>query len=184
MSSEAGCETNELALVTGGARRIGAEIVRRLHGAGHDVAIHYHTSHDAAHALCDELDGLRPGSAKPFQADLRDAPATGALIAAVAQSFGRLDVLVNNASTFFPTPLGAIDDAALDELLGTNLRAPLLLAQAAAPVLKERRGCIVNVSDIYGSKPLAGHTVYCAAKAGLIMMTRALALASIWTAYR
>lgn len=176
MNNEPAVETPQVALVTGGARRIGAEIVRRLHAAGMRVALHYHTSGNEARALCDELDAARPASAAPFEADLRDAGAADALIASVHETFGRLDVLVNNASSFFATPLGVIDEAALDELLGTNLKAPLFLSQAAAPALRASQGCIVNVTDIYGSKALAGHAVYCTAKAGLDMLTRALAL--------
>lgn len=176
MSREPDVEDPKIALVTGGARRIGAEIVHRLHAEGMSIALHYNTSGRAARALCDELDASRPGSAKRFQADLRDAGAADALIASVEKTFGRLDALVNNASSFFATPLGAIDEAALDELLGTNLKAPLFVAQAAAPALRASAGCIVNVSDIYASKALADHAAYCAAKAGLDMLTRVLAL--------
>lgn len=176
MNSESGLETPKLALVTGGAHRIGAEIVRRLHGEGMSIALHYHSSREQARALCDELNAARPGSAKTFQADLRDSGAADELLVSVDKAFGRLDALINNASSFFATPLGSIDDAALDELLGTNLKAPLFLAQAAAPRLRETNGCIVNITDIYGSKALAGHAAYSAAKAGLNMLTRTLAL--------
>lgn len=176
MSSESTCLTSKVALVTGGARRIGAAIVRRLHGEGMNVALHHHTSRDEARALCDELDADRPGSARHFEADLRDPAAVAALVDSVTDAFARLDVLVNNASRFFATPLGDIDDHAYRELLDTNLTAPLFLAQAAVPRLRECGGCIVNITDIYASKPLSGHAPYCAAKAGLAMLTRSLAL--------
>jgi pteridine reductase len=176
MSSEPASESSKVALVTGGARRIGAAIVRRLHAEGMNVALHYHTSRDDARALCDELNSLRPASAQPFEADLREPVAIGELVDSVTNAFARLDVLVNNASSFFATPMGSIDDAAYRELLDTNLRAPLLLTQAAVPRLQETGGCIVNITDIYASKPLSNHAPYCAAKAGLTMLTRSLAL--------
>jgi pteridine reductase len=176
MSTEPGSESANVAVVTGGARRIGAEIVRCLHGEGMRIALHYHTSRDDAEALCDELNAVRPASARPFEADLRDSAAIEDMIDAVTKAFARMDVLVNNASSFFVTPVGTIDDTAYRELLDTNLTAPLFLAQAAVPRLKKTKGCVVNIADIYGSKPLAGFTAYSAAKAGLIMLTRSLAL--------
>jgi pteridine reductase len=176
MSNAAEATSPKVALVTGGARRIGAEIVRCLHGEGFQVAVHYHTSRDDAQALCDALDAARPGSALPFGADLRDVAAIEALMDAVADAFLRLDVLVNNASSYFATPLGSIDEAAYRELLDTNLTAPLFLSQAAAAMLERAGGSIVNIADIYASKPIPDHAAYCAAKAGLVMLTRSLAV--------
>lgn len=165
-----------VALVTGGARRIGAEIARRLHADGMNVAVHYRTSREDARALCDSLNAVRPDSAWAFPTDLRDAASMDKLVAAVISQFARLDVLVNNASSYFATPLGDIDETTFEELVGTNLKAPLMLSQAAAPHLRPVRGCIVNIADIYGMSPIEDHAVYCAAKAGLIMATRALAV--------
>jgi pteridine reductase len=176
MSNAAEATSPEVALVTGGARRIGAEIVRCLHGEGFRVAVHYHTSRDDAHALCEALDAVRPGSALPFAADLRDVAAIETLVDAVGNAFPRMDVLVNNASSYFATPLGRIDEAAYRELLDTNLTAPLFVSQAAAPMLKRSKGSIVNIADIYAAKPIPDHAAYCAAKAGLVMLTRALAV--------
>jgi pteridine reductase len=172
-ASEAG--QTKVALVTGGARRIGAEIARRLHAGGMNVAVHYNTSREDARVLCDGLNEARPASARAFAADLRDLAAVRELVASVTNAFTRLDVLVNNASSYFATPLGSIDEAAYEDLLGTNLKAPLFLSQAAAPHLRQARGCIVNIADIYGIEPIVDHAVYCPAKAGLIMLTRALA---------
>lgn len=170
-----GTESSKVALVTGGARRIGAEIIRCLHAAGTNIALHYHTSERDARALRDELETLRPGSVRLFKADLRDAAAIDDMVRSVADAFARIDVLVNNASSFFATPIGSIDDSAWDELFDVNLKAPLFLSQAAAPRLRESCGCIVNITDIYAKLPLAGYAAYAAAKAGLIMLTRTLA---------
>lgn len=144
-------------LVTGGARRVGAEIVRTLHAAGANVAVHYRNSAADATALVAALNDARPRSATGIAA------------------FGRLDVLVNNASTFYPTPLGEISAAHWDDLLGTNLKAPLFLSQAAAGALRAAQGLIVNIADIHGQRPLRHHTTYSIAKAGLVMLTRSLA---------
>jgi pteridine reductase len=163
------------ALVTGGARRVGAGIVRALHGAGADVVIHSHRSLPAAHALAAELEVTRPDSTAVISADLLDAEAMPGLIGEARACFAALHLLVNNASTFYPTPLGSITLAQWDDLIGTNLRAPLLLAQAAAPELRRTRGALLNIVDIHGLRPLRDHTVYSVAKAGLIMLTRALA---------
>ena len=163
-------------LVTGGARRVGAAIVRRLHDAGARVAIHHRRSPDAAEAMAQSLNALRPGSATVVAGDLADVESCQRIINGVLDVFGRLDGLVNNASSFFPTPIGAIDEQAWNDLLGSNLKGPLFLSQAAAPALRTRRGAIVNITDIHGERPLAGYPVYCAAKAGLLGLTRALAL--------
>lgn len=162
-------------MITGAARRVGAEIATQLHAAGADVCIHYRRSADDADGLVARLNALRPDSAAGFQADLLDVAALPALIAAVTQWRGGLDVLVNNASTFYPTPLGEITEADWDDLVGSNFKAPLFLSQAAAPCLRERRGSIVNIVDIHAQRPLRNHLVYSPAKAGLAMLTRALA---------
>jgi pteridine reductase len=139
------------------------------------VVIHYHHSASAAQALAAELNAARPGTATPLGCDLLDAKVLPPLVEATIARHGHLDILVNNASTFYPTPVGTITPAQWDDLLGTNLRAPLFLSQAAAPCLKERHGLILNIVDIHGQRPLRHHTVYSAAKAGLIMLTQSLA---------
>jgi len=162
-------------LLTGAARRIGASIARTLHGAGANVAIHHRGSTAEATALAAELNALRPGSAILLQADLLDTARLPGLVDAALSAFGRLDVLVNNASTFYPTPVGTITEAQWDDLLGTNLKAPLFLSQAAAPALAASEGLILNIVDIHGMRPLKGFPVYSPAKAGLVMLTHALA---------
>lgn len=165
----------KVALVTGGARRVGAEIVRTLHAAGAQVAVHFRRSGTDAAALVDALNVARPRSAAGFEADLLATAHLSRLVDAVLGTFGRVDILVNNASTFYPTPVGAITEAQWDDLLGTNLKAPLFLSQAAAPALRDARGLIVNLVDIHGQRPLRRHTTYSIAKAGLVMLTRSLA---------
>jgi pteridine reductase len=162
-------------LVTGAARRIGAVIAAAFHAAGARVAIHYRSSKADADALVVRLNGARADSARAFRADLADATACDTLATEVVRAFGRLDVLVNNASTFYPTPVGTITPDQFDDLIGSNLRAPLFLSQAAAPALAMHEGLILNIGDIHGLRPLGGHAVYCAAKAGLLMLTRSLA---------
>ncbi len=163
------------ALVTGGAKRLGAAIVRALHARGANVLLHHRGSVDAARALAAELNAVRADSIALHAADLLDVAALPGVVDAAVRAFGRLDVLVNNASTFYPTPVGTITPAQWDDLTGTNLRAPLFLSQAAAPALRASRGCIVNLVDIHALRPLKQHPVYCAAKAGLWMLTQALA---------
>lgn len=162
-------------LITGAARRVGAAIARTLHGAGANVLVHYRSSADAAASLVRELDAARAGSAKTLQADLLDANQIAPLIDAAVKAFGQLDVLVNNASTFYPTPMGEITPQQWDDLMGTNVRAPLFLAQAAAPALVKTSGLILNLVDIHGSRPLKRFPVYCTAKAALAMLTHSLA---------
>ena len=162
-------------LITGSARRLGAAMARKLHGAGACLAIHYRSSSGDAQALVAELNAARAGSAVMLQADLLDLGSLPGLVAGVVEVFGRLDVLVNNASTFYATPVGEITPGQFDDLIGTNLRAPLFLAQAAAAQLRMREGLIINMVDIHGARPLKRHPVYSAAKAGLIMLTRSLA---------
>jgi pteridine reductase len=162
-------------LVTGGARRLGAAIARRLHRAGAHLAVHHRDSHDDAGALVAELNAARADSAAALTGDLRDLSTLPTLVADVIGRFGRIDVLVNNASSFYPTPVGSITSEQFDDLVGTNLRAPLFLTQAAAPALRVTRGLVLNMADIHGQRPLRDHAAYCAAKAGLIMLTRSLA---------
>ena len=162
-------------LVTGGAKRLGAAIGRRLHAAGASIVVHYHQSRPAADALVAEFEAARPGSALAVRADLHDVEHLPALVDAALERFGRLDVLVNNASTFYPTPVGTVTLQQFDDLVGTNLRAPLFLSQAAAPALRESHGLVLNMVDIHGRRPLKAHPVYSAAKAGLIMLTMSLA---------
>lgn len=163
-------------LVTGAARRVGAAIARALHNAGATVVLHYRSSATEAAALAAEFNRVRPHSAWTLQGDLKEDDVPVALVAATLERHGRLDGLVNNASSFFPTPLGTIDTAAWAELIGSNLKGPLFLSQAAAPHLREGRGAIVNIVDIHAERPLKAYPVYCAAKAGLAGLTRALAL--------
>jgi len=165
----------KVVLVTGAARRIGAAIVTRLHDNGAQVAIHYRGSADEAQDLATALNDKRGDSAATFQADLLDLQQVPQLITAVTRWAGRLDCLVNNASTFYPTPLGGITEAQWDDLLGSNLKAPLFLSQAAVPHLEKHSGSIVNIVDIHAQRPLRNHAVYGPAKAGLAMLTRSLA---------
>jgi pteridine reductase len=163
------------ALITGGARRVGARTARALHAAGANVVIHCHRSRADADRLVAELESARGQSTAVITADLLDVGQLPSLVAAARDRFGGLDILVNNASTFYPTPLGSISPRQWDDLLGTNLRAPTFLAQAAAPELRRARGLLLNMVDIHGMRPLRDHSVYSTAKAGLIMLTRALA---------
>jgi pteridine reductase len=165
----------KVVLVTGAARRVGAVIAAAFHAEGAQLAVHYRNSKLEAEALVGRLNAARPDSARAFQADFADTAACEALPAAVVRAFGRLDVLVNNASTFYATPIGTIAPDQFDDLVGSNLRAPLFLAQAAAPELARREGLILNIADVHGLRPLGGHAVYCAAKAALVMLTRSLA---------
>ena len=168
--------TEPVVLVTGAARRVGARIARELHAAGMSVAVHCRGSRDEAERLCEGFDASRPGSAALVEADLIEPGAAASVVAAAAERWGRLDVLVNNASTFYPTPVGEVTAEQWRDVVGSNLAAPFFLAQAAAPFLRAARGCIVNIADVYGHRPLAGYPVYSAAKAGLVMLTRSLAL--------
>jgi pteridine reductase len=165
----------KVVLITGAARRVGAQIARTLQSAGANVMIHHHTSSDEARALESELNTQRGGSAALVRADLLDTAKLGDIIATTVKTFGQLDVLINNASTFYPTPVGEITEAHWNDLLGTNLKAPLFLAQAAAPALRLTHGLVLNIADIHGMRPLRRYTTYSVAKAGLIMLTKSLA---------
>lgn len=162
-------------LITGGARRVGAVIVRTLHAAGARLAVHHRDSHAEAEALAAELNAVRPGSLLLLQADLLDTASLPGLVQQTLFEFGRLDVLINNASTFYATPLEEVNETHWDDLLGTNLKAPLFLAQAAAEALTQSQGLILNIVDIHGLRPLKNFPVYSAAKAGLVMLTQSLA---------
>src|SRR5690349_38163 len=164
------------ALVTGASRRVGAAIARRLHAGGANLVLHYRSAEAETAALEAELNALRPKSAARVKAELLAPIAPRALVSAATESFGRLDVLVNNASSFFPVALGAIEASHWEELVGSNLRAPLFICQAAAPELARRDGCIVNIVDIHAERPLKGYPLYSVAKAGLAALTRALAV--------
>ncbi len=164
-----------VALITGAAKRVGAQIARRLHAAGYDLALHHRRSPDAAQALATELEAARAGSVHVLCAELGDTAALPALVEAAVARFGRLDALVNNASAFYPTPIGSVTPAQWDDLFAANAKGPFFLAQAAAPHLRASSGAIVNLADIYGERPLAQHTVYCMAKAALVMLTQSLA---------
>jgi pteridine reductase len=166
---------DRVALITGAARRVGADIARALHAAGANILIHYRSSAAAAIALADEFNRTRAHSAAIFAAQLTDADAPDNLLAATLLEFGRLDILINNASSFYPTPVGKITLSQWDDLIGSNLKAPLFLSQAAAPSLRAQRGLIINMIDIHAFRPLCAHPVYSAAKAGLAMLTRSLA---------
>ena len=162
-------------LVTGGAKRVGAAICRRLHAAGANIALHYRSSAPDALALQAELNALRAGSVLCVQADLLNLQDLPRMVHETVAHFGRLDALVNNASSFYPTSLEEVDEAHWTDLLGTNLKAPLFLAQAAASELRHHNGAIVNIVDIHAERPMQGHLLYSVAKAGLVALTKALA---------
>ena len=163
------------ALITGAARRIGAAIARRLHAEQFNVVIHYNRSAQEANQLAGELNQVRPGTACTVQADLMAASAYDWVIEKALELTGSLDVLVNNASVFYPTLLPQVKEPTWNEIIGTNLKAPLFLAMRAAPHLEQARGCIVNITDIHGSRPLLEYSMYSVAKSGLNMLTRTLA---------
>lgn len=165
----------KVALVTGSARRIGAQTVETLHASGMNVLVHYRSSADDALELIGRLNAKRPDSAKMLQGDLLDTPLLPGLIAQAISAWGRLDVLVNNASAFYPTEIGTIKEHDWDILIGSNMKAPLFLAQAAAQELQRNSGCIVNMVDIHADRPLKHYTVYSIAKAGLVALTKSLA---------
>jgi pteridine reductase len=165
----------KVVLITGGAKRVGAATCRRLHSAGANLMLHYRVSAGEARLLQAELNHQRKDSVALIQADLLDTAKLPAMVEQTVHSFGRLDALINNASSFFQTPVGEITAAAWEDLIGTNLRAPLFLSQAAAPALKKAQGAIVNITDIHAERPLKNYVVYSVAKAGLVGLTRSLA---------
>jgi pteridine reductase len=166
---------DKVVLITGGGKRVGAAVCRRLHAAGARLMLHYRTSAGEARLLQAELNHTREKSVALIQTDLLDLAKLPSMVEQTLQTFGRLDGLVNNASSFFPTPVGAITPASWNDLIGTNLQAPLFLSQAAAPALKKAQGAIVNITDIHAERPLKNYVVYSVAKAGLVGLTRSLA---------
>ncbi len=175
MQDNTGELTGKVALLTGAAQRVGAVIAETLHAQGMRLVVHYRQSKQAAHALQEKLNAVRPDSVALVQADLLDTAKITRMVQEAVKTWGRLDVVVNNASSFYPTPVGAVTEAQWDDLLGSNLKAPFFVAQAAARALAEQHGCIINLVDIHGERPLKSYPVYSAAKAGLIMLTKALA---------
>jgi len=165
----------KVVLITGGGKRVGAAICRRLHAAGANLMLHYRKSAGEARLLSAELNRVRAGSVALIQADLLETAKLPSIVEQTLQTFGRLDGLVNNASSFFATPLGEIEIADFDDLIGTNLKAPLFLAQAAAPALRRAQGAIVNIADIHAERPLKNFIVYSVAKTALVGLTRSLA---------
>jgi pteridine reductase len=170
-----GALQGKVVLVTGGAKRVGAAICRRLHAAGASLLLHYRSSAIEARALQVELNAQRAESVALAQADLLKVANCTQLVKAALKHFDRLDALVNNASSFYPSPVGEVTEQAWDDLVGTNLKAPLFLAQAAAVELRKNHGCIVNMIDVHAELPMRNHAVYTAAKGGLAALTRALA---------
>jgi pteridine reductase len=166
---------DKVVLITGAGKRVGAVTAKALHAVGANVAIHYHRSAEAAEKLVESLNDERANSAIAIQADLADTEGLVALVEKAASHFNRLDVLINNASSFYPTPVGEIKQEDWQNLFDANAKAPLFLAQAAAPHLKKNGGCIINMVDVHAERPLQQHPVYCMAKAALAMMTKSLA---------
>lgn len=162
-------------LITGAAARLGRAIAEELH-KDHRVVIHYRNSADAARALAKELNKLRPNSAVVLHSELDSAEACSELARRAQEVWGGIDALVNNASAFHPTPMGKATEEDWDRLIGSNLKAPFFLSQALHESLSQRHGCIVNMADIHAERPMPEHTIYCAAKAGLVMLTKSLAL--------
>ena len=162
-------------MITGAAHRVGAAVAEVLHAEGFNLVLHYRQSKQAAESLQAKCNTLREGSVALLQGDLLDTAKLPNLVQQALAVWGRLDVLINNASTFYPTPVGEVTEAQWDDLMGSNLKAPFFLAQAAAPALAAQHGCIVNMADIHAERPLKGYPIYSAAKAGLVMLTKALA---------
>ena len=175
MSSDNRNESPAVALVTGAGARIGAAIAERLHERGCDVLLHFNSNREGAEDLAARLNGSRSGSVATAGADLSSPAEVEALATALRDRFGRLDLLVNNASRFYPTPFGETQAWQWDDLIDSNLRGPWFLTQALLPELRTAGGCVVNILDIHAERPMPGHTIYCISKAGLAMMTRALA---------
>ncbi len=171
----AGKPTAKTILITGGSKRVGAEIARLMHATGANLMIHYRSSAREARALQEELNDVRESSVALIQADLLDISVLPSLVSQTVATFGKLDVLVNNASSFYPTPVGTIGEKDWTDLMGSNLKAPMFLSQAAASELKRHHGCIVNITDIHADRPMKNYLVYSVAKAGLVGLTKSLA---------
>lgn len=168
-------ERNKVVLITGGAKRVGAAICRSLHAEGYTMMIHYKSSFQEAQSLKAELNLQRPNSVAIVQGDLLDIASIPNLVATTVDTFGRLDVLINNASTYYASELGEIDESKWHDLVGSNLKAPLFLSQAAATELRKNYGCIVNITDMHVERPKKGYIIYSVAKAGLVTLTKSLA---------
>ncbi len=175
MSAQQPTLDDQWALITGAGKRIGACIACKLHQAGAGIAIHYNSSAEPAEELANRLNSIRANSAVTIQADLRDTQSLNTVLTSIVERIGRLDILVNNASSFYPTPLDSITEQQWEDLIGTNLKAPLFLSQAAEPYLRDSGGVIINIVDIHANRPLRNHALYGVAKAGLAMLTRTLA---------
>lgn len=167
--------TGKVVLITGGAKRVGAAICRMLHASGANLMIHYRNSAREARALQAELNLQRPNSVAIIQADLLNLAILPSLVQETVGHFGQLDALINNASTYYPTEIGSINDEQWNDLMGSNLKAPLFLAQAAAAELRRQHGCIVNITDMHVERPKKGYVVYSVAKSGLVTLTKSLA---------
>lgn len=165
----------KVVMITGAARRIGAELVRHLHQSGMHIILHYRSSENDATTLANDLNSQRADSVKLLQGDLKEYAKLSDLIKQAVSSFGNIDVLINNASSFYPTDLSNVNEAIWEDLIGVNLKAPMFLTQAIAPHLKASQGCIINIVDIHADRPLKNYSVYCIAKAGLIMLTKSMA---------
>lgn len=167
--------TDKVALITGGAQRVGAMTARLLHAAGVNLVLHYRSSRQQALDLQSELNALRKNSVILVQADLLETIKLKAIIKSCIEQWGRLDILINNASSFYPTPIGKVSERDWDDLIGSNMKAPFFLSQAAAPYLEQQKGCIISIVDIHAERPMEGHSVYNMAKAGLAMLVKTLA---------
>jgi len=168
-------DNSQVALITGAARRIGAQIARKLHEAGLNVVIHFFNSAEEAELLCVELNTIRENSAHAVQMDLQNTAGLSSLVQQSVAIWGHLDLLVNNASRFYRTKIGEVAGEAWNDLMDSNVKAPFFLSQAAAPYLAKRKGSIVNIADIHGERPMRDYGVYCLSKAGLIMLTKVMA---------
>ncbi|MCZ8528401.1 pteridine reductase [Alteromonas sp. PRIM-21] len=165
-----------VAMITGAAKRIGAAMACKLHNEGYRIIIHYGHSKDDAFALAEKLNSQRPDSAACLQANLCNSDEVKALGKKALDVWGQLDVLVNNASSFYPTPVGDISEDDWDSLVGSNVKGPLFLSQALAPALEANKGCIINMVDMHIDRPLPSHSVYLIAKSGLASLTQSLAI--------
>lgn len=166
---------NKTILITGGAKRIGRQMAITLHAAGHNIIVHYRSSAGEANALVADLNAKRPSSAVAIQGELLDTRAIPRLVSEAVKVFNGLDVLINNASTFYPTPIEIIEEDFWNDLVGSNLKAPAFMVKACVPHLRKNNGCIINIVDIHARRPMANHPIYCSAKAGLEMLTKSLA---------
>lgn len=165
----------KIVMITGAARRVGAEMARHLHHAGMNIVLHYRSSSKDATALANSLNAKRPDSVKLLKGDLKEYQLIPSLIEQGIALFGHIDALINNASSFYPNDLEDVNEEMWEDLVGVNLKAPLYLTQALATELKKNKGCIINIVDIHGDRPLKDYSVYCIAKAGLIMFTKSMA---------